>query len=183
VTVSEAYVADREDHARETVGGHGDHAHHQGDHALDHGDHAAKFRDRFWLSLVLSLPVVFYSSMVQHWFGYSAPSFPGDGLVAPVLGTVVYLYGGWPFLTGAVDEVRGRRPGMMLLIAMALTVAFTASWATSLGLFALDFWWELTALVVIMLLGHWMEMRALGQARGALSALAELLPDEAERTV
>jgi Cu2+-exporting ATPase len=153
----------------------------QGDHAHDHGDHAAVFRDRFWLSLVLAVPVVFYSSMVQEWFGYSAPSFPGDGLVAPVLGTVVYLYGGWPFLTGALDEARARRPGMMLLIAMAITVAFAASWATSLGLFGLDFWWELVALVVIMLLGHWIEMRALGQARGALSALAELLPDEAER--
>jgi len=174
VTVSGAHVADHERHARAAAGNHGGDAH-------DHGDHAAQFRDRFWLSLVLSLPVVFYSTMVQPWFGYSAPSFPGDGLVAPVLGTVVYLYGGWPFLTGAVDEFRDRRPGMMLLIAMAITVAFGASWATSLGLFDLDFWWELAALVVIMLLGHWMEMRALGQARGALSALAELLPDEAER--
>jgi Cu2+-exporting ATPase len=162
------------------TGGHGGHGRH-GNHAHDHGDHAALFRDRFWLSLALSLPVVFFSSMVQDWFGYSAPSFPGDGLVAPVLGTVVYLYGGRPFLTGARDEVRGRQPGMMLLIAMAITVAFAASWATSLGLFDLDFWWELAVLVVIMLLGHWMEMRALGQARGALSALAELLPDEAER--
>ena len=119
--------------------------------------------------------------MVQDWFGYSAPAFEGDGLVAPVLGTAVYLYGGWPFLTGAVGEARSRQPGMMLLIAMAITVAFVASWATSLGLFDLDFWWELAALVVIMLLGHWMEMRALGHARAALSALAALLPDEAER--
>jgi P-type Cu2+ transporter len=162
------------DQRNDPAGPHGDHGH-------DHGDHAALFRDRFWLSLVLSLPVIVYSSMVQDWFGYSAPAFPGDGLVAPVLGTVVYLYGGWPFLAGGVDEARDRRPGMMLLIAMAITVAFAASWATSLGLFGLDFWWELAALVVIMLLGHWMEMRALGQARGALSALAELLPDEAER--
>jgi Cu2+-exporting ATPase len=154
---------------------------HPGEHAHDHGDHASLFRDRFWLSLVLAVPVVVYSSMVQEWFGYSAPSFPGDGLVAPALGTVVYLYGGWPFLTGAIAEARSRRPGMMLLIAMAITVAFAASCATSVGLFGLDFWWELVALVVIMLLGHWIEMRALGQARGALSALAELLPDEAER--
>ncbi|HJS92942.1 MAG TPA: heavy metal translocating P-type ATPase [Solirubrobacteraceae bacterium] len=124
---------------------------------------------------------MFFSPMVQHWFGYSAPSFAGDGLVSPMLGTAVYLYGGWPFLAGARGELRGRRPGMMLLIAMAITVAFAASAATSLGMFGLDFWWELAALVVIMLLGHWMEMRALGQARGALSALAELLPDEAER--
>jgi Cu2+-exporting ATPase len=152
-----------------------------GDHAAGHGEHAAQFRDRFWLSLALALPVVAYSPMVQDWFGYSAPAFPGDGVVAPVLGTAVYLYGGRPFLSGAVDEARSRRPGMMLLIAMAITVAFLASWATSLGAFGLDFWWELAALVVIMLLGHWMEMRALGQARGALSALAGLLPDEAER--
>jgi Cu2+-exporting ATPase len=161
--------------------GHDDHSDGHGDHADGHGDHAAEFRDRFWLTLALGLPVVAYSPMVQDWFGYSAPSFPGDGLVAPVLGTAIYLYGGWPFLSGAVEEARHRRPGMMLLIAMAITVAFGASLATSLGLFDLDFWWELAALVVIMLLGHWMEMRALGQARGALDALAALLPDEAER--
>jgi P-type Cu2+ transporter len=174
MTVSEREVARHVDHGGALAAAHGDHAH-------DHGDHVSLFRDRFWLSLALSVPVVVYSTMVQDWFGYSAPAFPGDGLVAPALGTLVYLYGGWPFLAGAVEEVRGRRPGMMLLIAMAITVAFTASWATSLGLFGLDFWWELAALIVIMLLGHWMEMRALGQARGALSALGELLPDEAER--
>ena len=174
MTVSEHEVAGHHGHLEDPAGGHGDQPH-------DHSDHAALFRDRFWLSLALSVPVVVYSSMVQDWFGYSAPSFPGDGLVAPVLGTVVYLYGGRPFLSGALDELRSRQPGMMLLIAMAITVAFASSWATSLGLFGLDFWWELAALVVIMLLGHWMEMRALGQARGALSALAELLPDEAER--
>lgn len=155
-------------------------AQHDGHHAADE-DHAAQFRARLWLSLVLALPVLLYSEMVQEWLGYSAPAFPGDGLVAPILGTVVYLYGGWPFLAGAVAEARERQPGMMLLIAMAITVAFATSWATSLGLFGLDFWWELVALVVIMLLGHWMEMRALGQARGALSALSELLPDEADR--
>jgi Cu2+-exporting ATPase len=131
--------------------------------------------------LVLALPVLLYSEMVQEWLGYSAPAFPGDSLVAPILGTVVYVYGGWPFLAGAVAEARERQPGMMLLIAMAITVAFATSWATSLGLLGLDFWWELVALVVIILLGHWMEMRALGQARGALSALSVLLPDEAER--
>ncbi|MFL5863359.1 MAG: heavy metal translocating P-type ATPase [Solirubrobacteraceae bacterium] len=177
MTVSERDVALHVDHHDGgSAGGHGDHTHGHG-----RGDHAALFRNRFWLSLVLSVPVVVYSPMVQDWFGYSAPAFRGDGLGAPVLGTLVYLYGGWPFLAGALEEIRGRRPGMMLLIAMAITVAFVASWATSLGLFGLDFWWELAALVVIMLLGHWMEMRALGQARGALSALAELLPDEAER--
>jgi E1-E2 ATPase len=174
VTVSERAVPGHMDHGGCPTGGQGDHAH-------DHGGHASLFRDRFWLSPGLSVPVVVYSTMVRDWFGYSAPAFRGEGLVAPVLGTLVYLYGGWPFLAGAVEEVRGRHPGMMLLIAMAITVAFAASWATSLGLFGLDFWWELAALVVIMLLGHWMEMRALGQARGALPALAELLPDAAER--
>src|SRR5690606_22481475 len=99
----------------------------------------------------------------------------------PVLGTVVFFYGGSPFLLGAVQEARARRPGMMLLIGMAITVAFLASLATTFGLLELDFWWELAALVTVMLLGHWMEMRAIGQAQGALAALAELLPDMAER--
>jgi Cu2+-exporting ATPase len=139
------------------------------------------FRDRFWLSLLLTLPVVFYSEMIQEWFGYTAPTFPGSEWVAPVLGTIIFFYGGSPFLKGAVQEARDRQPGMMLLIGMAITVAFLASVATTLGWFELDFWWELAALITIMLLGHWMEMRAIGQAQGALAALAELLPDEAER--
>ncbi|MGH8958992.1 MAG: copper-translocating P-type ATPase [Acidimicrobiia bacterium] len=139
------------------------------------------FRDRFWLSFLLTLPVVFFSEMVQEWLGYTAPTFPGSGWIAPVLGTVIFIYGGSPFLKGAVQEARDRQPGMMLLIGMAITVAFAASAATTLGVFDLEFWWELAALITIMLLGHWMEMRAIGQARGALAALAELLPDEAER--
>src|SRR5438270_4898080 len=139
------------------------------------------FRDRFWLSLLLTIPIVVFSDMVQQWFGYTLPSFPGDNLVAPVLGTALFFYGGWPFLTGAVSEIRSRQPGMMLLIGMAITVAFVASAATSLGLFDLEFWWELAALITIMVLGHWLEMKAVGQASGALEALAELLPDEAER--
>ncbi|MEX1271177.1 MAG: heavy metal translocating P-type ATPase, partial [Acidimicrobiia bacterium] len=138
------------------------------------------FRDRFWLSLALSAPVIFWSEMVQEWFGYSAPTFPGSDWIAPVLGTAIFAYGGSPFLRGAVQEARNRQSGMMLLIGMAITVAFLASAATTFGWFDLEFWWELAALVTIMLLGHWMEMRAIGQARGALEALAELLPDEAE---
>ncbi|MEX2654731.1 MAG: copper-translocating P-type ATPase [Acidimicrobiia bacterium] len=157
----------------------GDHEGHTG-HDTHAGHDPAMFRDRFWLSLALSLPVVFWSEMVQEWFGYSAPGFPGSELIAPVLGTVIFIYGGAPFLKGAVQEARDRSPGMMLLIGMAITVAFVASLATTLGVFDLEFWWELAALVTIMLLGHWMEMRAIGQARGALEALAELLPDEAE---
>jgi P-type Cu2+ transporter len=138
------------------------------------------YRRRFWISLVLAGPVVAYSDMIQDWFGFTAPQFPGDGLVAPVLGTVIFFYGGAVFLTGAWSELLRRAPGMMLLVSLAISVAFLASAASTLGLFDLEFWWELSALVVIMLLGHWQEMKALGQARGALSALAELLPDEAE---
>jgi Cu2+-exporting ATPase len=153
------------------------HAHH------GHGDHAAQFRDRFWFSLFLTLPVIGYSHMVGDLLGYMPPQFPGSELVAPVLGTAVFLYGGQPFLAGGWAEARSRRPGMMLLISMAITVAFVASWVTTLGLggFELDFWWELALLVVIMLLGHWLEMRALGAASGALDALAALLPDRAEK--
>ncbi|HKX71248.1 MAG TPA: heavy metal translocating P-type ATPase, partial [Acidimicrobiales bacterium] len=102
-------------------------------------------------------------------------------LLGPVLGSIVFWWGGWPFLAGGVAEVRDRQPGMMLLISMAITVAYVASLATSLDWFDLDFWWELAALVTIMLLGHWQEMKAIGQAQGALAALAELLPDDAER--
>ena len=159
--------------------GHDQHAGHDG-HA-GHGDHAAQFRDRFWLSLALTVPVIVYSEMVQEWLGFTPPQFPGSAWVAPVLGTLVFLYGGWPFLQGGISEARARQPGMMLLISLAITVAFVASAATALGLFDLDFWWELALLIVIMLLGHWLEMRALGQASSALDALAALLPDEAER--
>jgi P-type Cu2+ transporter len=146
-----------------------------------HGDHAAQFRDRFWLSLALTVPIVAYSEMVQAWLGFTPPQFPGSDWVAPVLGTVVFAYGGWPFLQGGVAEARARQPGMMLLISLAILVGFGASAASALGLFDLEFWWELALLIVIMLLGHWLEMRALGQASGALDALAALLPDEAER--
>ncbi|WP_245966789.1 heavy metal translocating P-type ATPase [Sphaerisporangium album] len=160
------------------AGPHDGHTGHAG-----HGDHAAQFRDRLWISVVLSIPVILYSHMVQMWLGFTPPSFPGSQLVAPVLGTAVFLYGGRPFLTGAVEEIRSRAPGMMLLISLAITVAFGASAATALGFFGLDFWWELALLIDIMLLGHWLEMRALGQASNALDALAALLPDEAERVV
>jgi Cu2+-exporting ATPase len=168
--------AGAEHHAgHEAHGGHQGHGGHGG-----HGDHAAQFRDRFWLSLVLTLPVIAYSEMVQEWLRFTPPQFPGSEWVAPVLGTVVFLYGGRPFLEGGVSEARSRQPGMMLLISLAIGVAFVASAATALGLFDLDFWWELALLIVIMLLGHWLEMRALGQASSALDDLASLLPDDAE---
>jgi Cu2+-exporting ATPase len=163
-----------------------DHSHHrEHQQRLGHDQHAghsvAMFRNRFWVSLALTVPVIAWSQMPQEWFGYSAPRFPGSDLIAPLLGTVIFLYGGTPFLIGARRELKARQPGMMLLIAMAIAVAFLASLATTLGAFDLEFWWELAALITIMLLGHWMEMRAISQARGALGALAELLPDEAER--
>jgi P-type Cu2+ transporter len=165
---------------------HGDHVHggghdHGGGHGHGgHGDHAAMFRDRFWVTLALTIPVVVLSRMFQDLLGYSI-TFTGSSLIPPALGTVVFLYGGWPFIQGAYEEARSRQPGMMLLIGLAITVAFVASIATEFGAFELDFWWELAALIAIMLLGHWQEMKAIGQASSALEALAQLLPDEAER--
>ena len=157
------------------VHGHGEHA----------GHSATMFRDRFWWSLILSVPVVFFSPMFADLLGYNSPEIPGAYWIPPVLGTIIFLYGGTPFLKGAMTELKSRQPGMMLLIAMAITVAFIASWVTTLGLggFHLDFWWELALLVTIMLLGHWLEMRALGAASSALDALAALLPDEAEKVI
>ncbi len=160
------------------AGGGGGHDRHAG-----HGAHAEMFRRRFWDCLILSVPVVGSSHMVAELLGYRLPDSPGVSWILPVLGTVIFVYGGMPFLTGGWTEPRSRRPGMMLLIAMAITVAFVASWITTLGIggFDLDFWWELALLIVIMLLGHWLEMRALGSASGALDALAAMLPDTAEK--
>ncbi len=150
-----------------------------------HGDHVAQFRRLFWIMLVLAIPTVALSGMFAMILGYTVPDFPGARWVSPVLGTVMYLWGGRPFLTGAISEIRSRAPGMMLLIGLAITVAFVASWGASLGVLPhdLDFWWELALLIVIMLLGHWIEMRSLAQTTSALDSLAALLPDEAERVV
>ncbi len=157
-----------------------DQAHHQ--HA-GHDKHAGHdpetFRRRFWLSLALTIPLVVTSEMVMDWFGYEL-DLPLMAWYGPVLGSIVFWWGGWPFLAGGVAEIRDRQPGMMLLITMAISVAYVASMATSLDWLDLEFWWELAALVTIMLLGHWQEMKAIGQAQNALAALAALLPDEAE---
>lgn len=163
---------------------HADHEGHEGHGGHSgHGDHATMFKRLFWINLILALPTVFFSPMVADLLGYPMPDFPGAAAIAPVLGTVIFFYGGWPFLTGGWDELKSRQPGMMLLISLAITVAFLASLATTfnVGGFDLDFWWELAFLMVVMLLGHWLEMRALGSASGALDAIAELLPDDAER--
>ena len=162
--------------------GHEVHESHHGHEAHDkHAGHDPEaFRRRFWLSLAATVPLVVTSEMVMDWFDYSL-DFAGMSWLGPILGSFVFWWGGWPFLKGGVDEVRDRQPGMMLLISMAITVAYVASMASSLDWFDLDFWWELAALVTIMLLGHWQDMKAIGQAQGALAALAELLPDDAER--
>lgn len=165
-----------------------EHAMHEHEHTghtghAGHGDHVAQFRRLFWVMAALAVPTVALSPMFAMLLGYSIPDFPGARWISPVLGTVMYVWGGRPFLTGAVSEIRSRAPGMMLLIGLAITVAFIASWGASLGVLhhQLDFWWELALLIVIMLLGHWIEMRSLAQTTSALDSLAALLPDEAER--
>ena len=164
-------------HALEPTTEHGSHS--QASHA-EHSGHADMFRRRFWWTLLLTVPVVITSPMVMDWFGYEL-DFTGIDWIGPILGSVIFFWCGWIFLSGAWAEIQQRRPGMMLLVAMAISVAYAASLATTIGWFDLEFWWELSALVTIMLLGHWLEMKALGQAQSALAALAELLPDEAER--
>jgi Cu2+-exporting ATPase len=166
--------ADHADHAEHGHAGHG-----------GHGDHVAQFRRMFWTMLVLAIPTVALSGMFAMILGYTVPEFAGSQWVSPLLGTVMYLWGGRPFLTGAVSEIRSRTPGMMLLIGLAITVAFVSSWGATLGVLPhnLDFWWELALLIVIMLLGHWIEMRSLAQTTSALDSLAALLPDQAERVV
>ncbi|MGV0380062.1 heavy metal translocating P-type ATPase [Corynebacterium lehmanniae] len=133
--------------------------------------------------LVLAIPVVGFNETFAHLIGYQLPDAEWTRWISPLLGTVIYFWGGRPFLTGAVSEIRSRKPGMMLLIALAITVAFVSSWGASLNLLdrELNFWWELALLVVIMLLGHWIEMRSLAQTTSALDSLAALLPDEAEK--
>jgi len=152
-----------------------------GSHDRHAGHSVAMFRDKFWLSFALTIPVVFWSIDVQHWLGYTAPSFPGSKFIPAILGTVVFFYGGLVFIRGASSELADHKPGMMTLISLAIIVAFGTSLAATFGLFEIDVWWELASLITIMVLGHWLEMRAISQARGALSALAALLPDTAER--
>jgi Cu2+-exporting ATPase len=157
--------------AREEHGAHDRHA----------GHSVGMFRDRFWITLVLSLPTLVWSSMIQRWFGFGAPSFPGSASIPAVFGTAVYLYGGWVFLAGAVRELRDRLLGMMTLISLAISVAFFFSLAVTLGYPGEPLWWELATLVTIMLLGHWIEMRSIFQASGAVRELANLLPGTAEK--
>jgi Cu2+-exporting ATPase len=172
-----AHQAMEEHSGHDAHAGHGDH----GGHGAHAGHDPDAFRRQFWVVLALTIPVVFWSEEVQHWLGYMAPVFPGSEWIPPVLGTIVFLYGGKVFLDGAIAELRGRQPGMMTLISLAIVVAFVASWAATLGAFSVDVWWELATLITVMSLGHWLEMRSIMQAQDALSALASLLPDTAER--
>lgn len=164
--------------------GHDAHAGHMehGGHA-GHGDHVGQFRRLFWIMLVIAIPTIAFSTMFADLLGYELPDAAIVTWIPPVLGSVLYFWGGSPFLTGAWSELKARKPGMMLLIGMAITVAYVSSLGASLGFFPhhLDFWWELALLIVIMLLGHWLEMRSLAATSSALDALAALLPDEAER--
>ena len=155
----------------------------QASHDRHAGHSVAMFRDKFWLSFAFTIPVLFWSADIQHWLGYVAPSFPGSKFIPAIFGTLVFLYGGLVFIRAARGELADRRPGMMTLISLAIIVAFGTSLAATFGLFEIDVWWELASLITIMVLGHWLEMRAISQARGALNALAALLPDTAERVI
>jgi Cu2+-exporting ATPase len=168
------------------AGSHADHAHAGGQHAA-HDKHAghsvAMFRDKFWISLALTIPTLIWGHMLQGAFGYQAPTFPGAVWIPPVFGTAVFLYGGRVFIQGAIGELKDRVPGMMTLIALAISVAFIFSAVVTLGFPGMPLWEELSTLVTIMLLGHWIEMRSINQAQGALKELAKLLPNKATRVV
>src|SRR5690625_1720454 len=174
--------------------GHHDHdhqSHHHGAGESDHGGHGGHdkhaghsvemFRDKFWIALALTIPALIWEPMLQHWLGYTAPQFPGSQFIPAIFWTLVLFYGGWLFLQGASHELADRLPGMMTLISLAIVVAFLYSAAVTLGYPGQALWWELATLVTIMLLGHWIEMRSIFQAQGALKELAKLLPDTAVR--
>ncbi|SEP32681.1 ATPase, P-type (transporting), HAD superfamily, subfamily IC, partial [Halogranum amylolyticum] len=168
---------DAHDHGADVhEGEHEDHGAH-----TDHSDHERMFRRRFWVSLALSVPVIFFSEFIQDAFGYTAPTFPGSAWITPVLSVIIFAYGGVPFLSMARTELENREPGMMMLISLAITVAFVYSIGSLFLEGTTPFFWELVTLIDIMLLGHWMEMRSVRQASGALDELAKLMPDTAER--
>lgn len=155
---------------------HDDHTGHQGHH--DHSHHLADFKKRFWVSLVLTIPVLLLSEMIQQWLGFSL-RLPFHSCILFGLSAIIFIYGGWPFLTGLVDELRARQPGMMTLIGMAITVAFVYSSATVFFIRGHDFFWELATLIVIMLLGHWVEARSVLGASRALEELVKIMPTTA----
>jgi Cu2+-exporting ATPase len=165
--------------AHPVTAGHAEHAGHD-----KHAGHSVEmFRDQFWLSLMLTVPTLVWGHMLPRALGYAPPSIPGARLIAPVLGTAVFVYGGWPFVQGALRELQAQLPGMMTLIALAISVAFVFSAAVTLGYPGMPLWEELATLVTVMLLGHWIEMRSIRQAQGAMAELAKLLPNTAVRIV
>ena len=180
---------DHQHHDGAHYAGHGsshdpreDHARHGSEHGthVDHTGHEQMFRNRFWVSLILSIPALIFSPTLQGWLGFAAPTFPGSQWITPIFSVVVFLYGGLPFLQMSVPELRNRQPGMMTLISLAIGVAFTYSLATLLIPTGTGFFWELVTLIDVMLLGHWIEMRSVRQASSALDELAKLMPDTAE---
>ncbi len=168
---------DRETSNRQPTSMNDDHSTHD-KHA---GHSVAMFRNKFWVTLLLTLPTLVWGEMIPRVLGFTPPAVPGERWIPVIFGTAVYFYGGWVFVKGAWSEMVDRKPGMMTLISLAITVAFVFSVAVTIGFNGMPLWWELASLVTIMLLGHWMEMRSITQAQGALKELAKLLPDTATR--
>lgn len=166
---------------------HGDAAgHHAHGDSASHDTHAGHsvemFRRKFWGTFLLSIPTVLWAPMIEHWFGHEAPGGAAASRWIPaIFGTLVFTYGGSVFIKGAISEIRDRLPGMMTLISLAISVAFAFSLAVTFGFPGSDLWWELATLVTVMVLGHWIEMRSISQAQGALHELAKLVPDTAVR--
>jgi len=164
---------------------HGQHSDHGGDHG-GHDEHAGHdpqmFKRKFWLSLLFTIPTLYFSQTISELIGYQVPEFTGSSYIPAVFGIAIFLYGGLVFLKSAKSELANRQPGMMTLISLAISVALVYSLLITLNLVSgMDFWWELASLVTIMLLGHWLEMASVMNAQGALNELAKLLPDTAER--
>ncbi len=183
------HLPEPQTHARHETPSHDEHSSHDAQpdehaaHGIDHTGHELLFRNRFWICLALTIPVLLYSEMLQMWFGFMMPAFPGSRWMVPVFSVVIFFIGGVPFLQMAVPEFRNKRPGMMALISLAISVAFVYSFFNEFFSFGETFFWELVTLIDIMLLGHWLEMRSVRQASGALNELAKLMPDTAERLV
>jgi Cu2+-exporting ATPase len=166
-----------------------EHSHHEHQHSehQEHDKHAghsvAMFKDKFWLSLLLTIPVLAYSEMIQQWLNFTPPAFPGSQYVPFVFSTIIFFYGGLVFIKGAWGELKAKLPGMMTLISLAIITAYAYSVATQFWLAGEGFFWELATLVTIMLLGHWLEMASVAKAEGALDAISKLLPDKAEKLI
>lgn len=159
---------------------HQDHSVHAQGHDSHAGHHTQDFLTKFWVVLVLTIPIVLYSDLPDVFLGWTAPMFPGSAYFSLLLGSIVFFYGGWVFIIGAYDEMRARLPGMMTLIALAITAAYLYSVGTTFTGSGMGLYWELSTLIAVMLIGHWIEMRSVQSAKGALRELAKLLPDTVE---